>query len=1100
MITYIRENYPEDFNDFIDSSEYVALIDIIAYLGQNLSFRIDLNARENFLETADRRESVLRLARLINYNPRRNSAAQGILKILSIQTTDAVYDSNGTNLANAPIAWNDSINSNWFEQFITILNAAMPSSMSFGRPVNKGIVNGISTEKYKINSNNTDTVPLYTLSSNVSGSTMNFEIVSSDFDTSIFEENPRPGNLFSILYRNDNRGNSSSNTGFFIQFKQGSLNVSNFSIDNPVPNEVIGINATNINNDDVWLWQLNSNGTYPTTPWTKVSATSGNNVIYNSLSESNRSIYSVITREEDQIDLNFADGSFGDLPKGQFKLFYRQSNGISYIIKPEQMSNISVNIAYTNSKGQVHNLSVLASLQYTVDNSSPSETNDQIKLKAPQTFYSQNRMVTAEDYNVIPLTAGNDILKVKSINRVSSGISRYYEMSDITGKYSDVTIYGTDGILYRQPKEQYFEFEVLTRNEIKVSIKNELAKVFSLKEFRSFYLDNYNRQSLIDYSVTWNKSTKTTNQSTGYFKIGGVPVPAGIFSSNNLSYSVPGALIKFVPPAGKYFLPNGTLATVEDNTTSVVKWVKVISIAGDGYNAGKGNLSTGIGPIVITGNIPTGAIPTEIITKFVSVLPADIEDEIINLSFNKINFGLSLNQSTNSWYIISDTNVDLLSPFSLLNQTDTTDKNRDASWMIAFDWTGINYRVRYRTSEYIFESENETAFYVDTSVSNYDYINDTVIKDKITVLGINPSPTDTFGAYIKYDNDWQIDSAIIEDDGYQEPKKVKISLFDKDDDGQIDNPDAFIDIVSPESTSTQAINFGFKKNFVFFKKSLDGMRYSLVDPTDILCYPTQNHVPSELLVGGQLFYFYESSVNVVKSWVTEIADFVLESDYFARPGRSNLKFQYVHKSADNRRIDPSKTNIMDIYLLTKSYDTEFRNWLSLGTGTQPLAPTSQSLDITYSSSLNLLKSISDELVFHPTNYKILFGSKASLILQATFKAARNPSKSTSDNALKTRILTAINEFFNINNWDFGQTFYFSELATYVMNTMTPDITNFIIVPKQENAFGSLYEIRCQANEIFVSGALSSDIEIIDNITSSGLKASGDVINTVGGQR
>jgi hypothetical protein len=57
MINYLRSNYPEDFNDYIESSEYLALIDMIAFLGQNLSFRIDLNARENFLELSERRET-----------------------------------------------------------------------------------------------------------------------------------------------------------------------------------------------------------------------------------------------------------------------------------------------------------------------------------------------------------------------------------------------------------------------------------------------------------------------------------------------------------------------------------------------------------------------------------------------------------------------------------------------------------------------------------------------------------------------------------------------------------------------------------------------------------------------------------------------------------------------------------------------------------------------------------------------------------------------------------------------------------------------------------------------------------------------------------
>jgi len=1114
MITYLKENYPEDFNDFIDSSEYIALIDLIAYLGQNLSFRIDLNARENFLETAERRESILRLARLINYNAKRNVAASGTMKIISVQTTDNVYDSNGTNLANTPVSWNDPNNINWFEQFVTVLNEAMPSGMSFGKPTAKGTVDGITTEKYKLNSSNTDTVPVYTFSKAIGGTSLTFEIVSSDFNSNIIEETPRPGNQFAFLYRNDNRGNGSSNTGFFVQFKQGTLSSSNFNIDNPVPNEVIGINTPNINNSDVWLWQLNSDSTYPESPWSQVLATTGNNVIYNSLSENNRNLYSVITRENDQIDLNFADGSFGNLPKGQFKLFYRQSAGISYIIKPEQMSNVNIAVAYTNSKGQSHSLSMLVSLQYTVNNSAASETDEQIKLKAPQAFYTQNRMVTAEDYNVLPLTAGNDILKVKTINRMSSGISRYYEMTDITGKYSDVTIFANDGILYKQPKEYVFEYDVTTKNDIKFSIKNNLSTVFNLKEFRSFYLDNYTRPSLLldNQTISWVQSTKTTNQTTGYFRVGSgetqfdgaAPIPAGTYSSSNLKYATVGSLVKFVAPIKSvngvlkqhYFLPNGKLTTVEDESTFLTKWCKVVSIIGDGYNGGKGSLSTGVGPVTFTGNIPTYATPTEVITKFVTIIPPEIENAIVNLSFNKINFGLSLDPDTNSWYIVSDTNIDLLSPFSLNYQKDTSDKNKDASWMVAFVWTGVNYKVRYRVSEYIFESQNETAFFVDNSIPNYDYINDTVIKDNITVLGINASPISASGSYIKQDNMWQIDSAIIEPDGYQEPKKVKVSFYDKDDDGQIDNPDAFVDIVSPATTSSQTT---YLYKFVVFKKRSDGLRYDLIDSGDFKFYPREIDVDPADKVDGQLFYFYNSNIDVVKSWSEELGDYVTEVDYFARFGRPNIKFKYEHKSPDNRRIDPSKTNLMDIYLLTKSYDTEFRTWLTNGTGAQPLPPTSQGLDLSYGGSLNSLKSISDELVFHPTKYKVLFGNKSVPQLQATFKASRNNARSNSDNALKTRILTAIESFFAIDNWDFGQTFYFSELATYVMNIMTPDITNFVIVPKQENAFGSLFEIKCQPNEIFVSGATIYDIEIIDSITASEIRSSGNVVNTVGGQ-
>ena len=66
MITYIRENYPEKFNDYIESSEFIAIIELLAYLSQNLAFRVDLNTRENFLATAESRESVLRLAKMLD--------------------------------------------------------------------------------------------------------------------------------------------------------------------------------------------------------------------------------------------------------------------------------------------------------------------------------------------------------------------------------------------------------------------------------------------------------------------------------------------------------------------------------------------------------------------------------------------------------------------------------------------------------------------------------------------------------------------------------------------------------------------------------------------------------------------------------------------------------------------------------------------------------------------------------------------------------------------------------------------------------------------------------------------------------------------------
>ena len=67
-------------------------------------------------------------------------------------------------------------------------------------------------------------------------------------------------------------------------FKQGSLDSGQFVVNNPTTNQIIDIDATNINNDDVWLYKLDSSG-QEAEYWTKVEAVEGNNVIYNSISK-----------------------------------------------------------------------------------------------------------------------------------------------------------------------------------------------------------------------------------------------------------------------------------------------------------------------------------------------------------------------------------------------------------------------------------------------------------------------------------------------------------------------------------------------------------------------------------------------------------------------------------------------------------------------------------------------------------------------------------------------------------------------------------------------------------------------------------------------
>ena len=210
--------------------------------------------------------------------------------------------------------------------------------------------------------------------------------------------------------------------------------------------------------------------------------------------------------------------------------------------------------------------------------------------------------------------------------------------------------------------------------------------------------------------------------------------------------------------------------------------------------------------------------------------------------------------------------------------------------------------------------------------------------------------------------------------------------------------------------------------------------------------------------------------------------------YTAKVGRQDIYFQYRHSSPNNRRIDPSPNNIVDLYILTKSYATDYLAWLQDTTNTvvQPTAPTPEVLGTDY-SNLENYKTVSDTVIYNPAKFKPIFGGKAEPALQATFKVVKNSSVVVSDNNVKTSVIAAINTYFDLNNWDFGETFYFSELSAYLHSVLAPNIASVTIVPSSATeTFGSLLQINAEYNEIIVSAATVDNVQIITAITAAQL--------------
>ena len=1098
FVDYLRLYYPETFNDYIESSEFIALLDVMAFMGQSLAFRTDLNTRENYLDTAERRDSVVRLANLVSYTPKRNTEASGYLKVFSISTTENLTDYNGINLANLTVNWADPTNLDWQEQFITIINASLTNAQKFGNPGSRQTILGVDTQEYTINLV-PGFLPVIPYTATVDTVNMPFEVVNStsigaDF---VYEPPPLPNGQFNVLFRNDQQGFLSNNTGFFFLFKQGVLQNQDFNLPERIDNRAVAINIEGINNTDIWLYQLDNLGNVAGF-WERVQSVYAAAV--EQLAPGTRDIYSVSSRTNDQITLNFGDGIFATIPVGTFRTYVRASNGLTYIINPVEMQSVSVPISYVSRTGQIETLTFTCGITEPVTNAQARETITEIKQRAPAQYYTQNRMVNGEDYTNFPFTQYNSILKSTAINRASIGTSRYLDLVDGTGKYSSTNIFASDGALYESDNLYTFQFSWLTTNDISDAVINQINPLALRAGLQQFYYANFPRPNLAVLNYTWHQSTSITNETTGYFENDlGNPVSIGAYASNSAKYITEGSLVEFAAPTGYYFNATNQLVvgTPTQPDEKLTIWASPTAVYLAGTAQGLGNLPSGVGPVVLNNYVPTGAIPVQVIPVFTTDIPTSVQQTVVGQIALNQNFGLGYNNLTDTWYVITSSNLDVDAPFGNVNSPNTNGTNSDASWLIQATFNGSTYTVVSRSLEYYFGSVLQTRFFFYTSDPIYDSRTGTVIRDYINVLKVNSQPDSSvpMGA----DNVLTIIDQPVLSDGLVDDFQVVVSFDRTGGDAAPVNPDFFDEIVAPAVDPTQklvflqaTVDFDNLQRYLLIEAGVVNSDYATL--ADIQAVQTQ-------YVTGQVFYAYNPTSATSNIDYSAGTFYILGVDsldnptltvtynYIARVGRQDLYFQYRHNSPLTSRIDPGSTNIIDVYVVTNAYYTAYINWLQDTTGTvvEPTAPTIDELNTAYQGLQNY-KMISDNMILNSVDFQPLFGQKAEPALRATIKVIRAYGSTASVSTIKNLVVSNMNAYFNLDTWNFGDTFYFSELAAYIHQNIADVVSSVVLVPLDtQKSFGDLYEIRSAPNQIFVNGATVNDVEVITALTSTNLQ-------------
>lgn len=1391
---YIRENYPDEYNDWIGSSEFVIKLDVLAWLSQSLSYRMDLNSRENFIATAERRASILRLAQNVAYDVNRVRAASGTLKITSISTTESVEGPDGDPIRGR-VFWNDKVDIDWYEKFTSIMDAAFSPRTQFGRPLRRWSSASSKVESYRLNSLAPRT-GTYRFSSKSSSGSVPMEVVNAALnaeDGTWSELAPVPGNAMHVLFKSDGLGFGSGGTGFFMPVKQGEIGKSDVLFDKALSYRTVPIDVPNVNNDDVWVTEVNADGTVVDT-WTKVGSAFGEGVAFNTLEDDSK-IFEVITRLNDTITIRFGDGKFGTIPTGRFRIWYRTSDPAGGTIKAADLRRTTIKIPYIGADTKTYILTLYLEATEDLSGAAPSETDAQIKTRANKVYYSQDRMVTNEDYNSYPLS-DNSILKVKAVNRTFVGHGRNV-LRDPTGTYNNVKALGEDGRLYldftSNTESVSADVSVLPIDQL---ITNYLEVKAKAADKRTLYYNKYPEISISEDAYFLSQSV-VNGLSRGQIQRGDinnridVPVGDGADSDDELKHVRTDALVRFTDYSGP---------------TARIDYTITNGMVTDG--------------VLFKDFVTDGLELYSVFPAFRTTLSAAERTELTDKIALKRSFAIGWNHTEEAWVTILAEDIDKTSEFSLANQGDVTGAALDASWVIRLTYNseGANpdtWTISERGMAIYFESDREIDFYyadsdpvidsetgrslrdtvkilkdnetrdslarrgfrpafginpnvgavkitgdgttktfplngesIDSdhlfvrtiaglavSTDEYtvdnvpgvdqitfdtapalgtDYIaqfdpnskrltpkrteytgddtnpafdlnadgvhaeniwafNDGLIKSpgrdffawrvdaqnisrieffttpgtgeklifhalggsgpayhhrvftadgattdystlidsskvwvfvngarvddgweliktnpknyivrfdtaplaskridvrvliepnlfnliedqftatasqdtfQITGVGVNEGSIDkalcwvdgifqdisyddgmvflasplaggedvrimyiaesasmmsgqtvavdglyeAIPTYLGSDVNWWVGGALLHSDGYTNVNGVRVTNVDEDLDEEADNPFLFKEIVLQDGDDK-----------VLWRK-VENRGHEEWDPIGLSTTPRGTYANSTYAyVKGTA---YDSSVpdSSIHFDGTEwlIADpqtttWIAAADqtaYKYEIGRGDLRFMWSHYSPDSSKIDPSPTNVNDMFILTSAYDTAVRSWLERDgdDADEPAAPTPEYLRATYGPTFAAKKMISDATVWRPASYKILFGSKAVAELQASIIIVRSPGSTVPDNDLKLRALAAIDDYFDPDNWDFGETFYFTQLSAYVHQELAPDIESIVIVPKASGAkFGRGFQVRAEPDELFISGARPDDVEVRISLTDTRLK-------------
>jgi hypothetical protein len=109
LINHAKRYYPDSFRDFNEASFGSLMVDTVAYVGDILSFYLDYQVNESFLDSAIEYKNVLRLGRQMGYKFKGAGAATGMMTFYLLVSSRDAAEGIGPDLNYLPILEKGSV-------------------------------------------------------------------------------------------------------------------------------------------------------------------------------------------------------------------------------------------------------------------------------------------------------------------------------------------------------------------------------------------------------------------------------------------------------------------------------------------------------------------------------------------------------------------------------------------------------------------------------------------------------------------------------------------------------------------------------------------------------------------------------------------------------------------------------------------------------------------------------------------------------------------------------------------------------------------------------------------------------------------------------